>query len=290
MFVLILVNKIKLKRVCTNVSGSVQVSHREQRNIMDNLEKQLPLTSRSVSRNYLSTINKNIFAKTWHKEFIDVKIFEKQMQIVHANEPFYSHSKYFRSKEKFCVFCKNTITDNNYLFLNNGEINYYTHCSDCQRKICEKCTATIYYGEPSKLKYKYCDCYLFQDECHKILCFDCRMSVARIIVYHGQDKNACSSLFYNSNYSYRCFYNILKNLFYNASLDHGYNNSIIRIINNFDITNVTLDNKKMLEGVLDYIKYEDYDPDFFPGIMFELANTDLLSRTNNINSFYNYKI
>lgn len=210
-----------------------------------------------------------MFAPKKYNEKIDLKIYENK-KMVHAI--LYGNSFYERhpSMFKMCVLCNNKIINH-----------VYQCCSDCKGKICNECSQKISKNISFTASYKFCDCYLFKKEfdCNKLLCSYCSFTVQSINVHHGFDSKAFTSSFANTSYSYKCFYDLLKLIFFNRFIDIGQSNAIVRIINDFDERRTIRRRNKLTLGIEDYMKSYQYTQ-LFSIVMFELAKNDLITNYN----------
>lgn len=235
---------------------------------------------KTLKSQYKFSSNRRVYAKKIYRlESLDLHNYTSKDK-VHAlvfGDSYYENKALLKSQKNFCFICNLLLIKQNTL-PNDPLNNIYYHCSDCKTMVCDVCTSNISqnFGQ-NQLSYKFCDCYLFKKDhgCDKFLCVRCSFSVDSIIVNHGFGCDSHSSLFMNSNYSYKCFYELLKILFFNSRFDKGFCNSVIRIVNDFVEIDKISNNNNMLIGIKEYIRNRKYSQTFVM-IIFELAKNDLI--------------
>lgn len=155
--------------------------------------------------------------------------------------------------------------------------NIQTQCGDCGRRLCNECIAI---GNTNV-----CYCFLFRVDtgCDKILCTHCSMVIKKPLnVLNGiDDKSYISQSEKNTTYSFKCFFELLKQLFTNETLDRGPANALIRIINNFDNTNILPGQDLISVGIETILRDNEY-PKTLAIVCFELAKAELLELEKSI--------
>lgn len=150
--------------------------------------------------------------------------------------------------------------------------NIQTRCGDCERRLCNDCIV--------KNNTNVCYCFLFRADtgCDKILCLHCSMMIRKPInIMNGIDgKSYISQSDKNTTYSFKCFFELAKKLFTNETLDRGPANALIRIINNFDDTNIVIGRDLLSMGIQTLLRDNEY-PKTLAVVCFELARNELFA-------------
>lgn len=214
-------------------------------------------------------------------EYVDLELYGVNRSLhseLNQKKSFWSDSASLSYGPGICFMCRCTLFKSDKNSKNDYETRMFHRCSDCNMMACDACTLSIHRNLPSSFNNaRLCDCYLFSrgTGCDKFLCQRCSFSINSINVSHGFSCNDFTSNYINSNYSYKCFYDLLKKIFYNPVSDKGLRNAIIRILNDFSLVNVACDRTPVyLSGIMNYIKNKEYSLTFAIA-MFELSAIDI---------------
>lgn len=216
-------------------------------------------------------------------EYLDLEMYSRKRKLhseIFDDRSFWANNATFVGDSRICFMCDCVLFKSEKNPVNDYENRIFHQCSDCNMLICDACTLAINLNYPRAIKRSaFCDCFLFDQmiDCEKFLCPRCSFSINTINVVHGLDDMSYSSEYINSRYSYKCFYKLLKKIFYNSTTDQGERNSVIRILNDFSFDNLKHKNTpSILSGPTKYIKNKEYSTTFEMAI-FELSAHDIFN-------------